>query len=194
MSLAVLTNMSLRLAASTDSDTLLCWRNRIEVRDFMYNSHKISREEHKEWFDCMLNDSSREWHIFSTQERDCGVVYFTEIDRINSTSSWGFYSGPDAPAGVSLLIEIEALSYAFETLGLRRIKCEVLIGNQQIINLHKKSGFTVEGCLRSEKLTPRGMEDVLLLGMLSEEWTVSKARLEARVARHFTPPPHKPSL
>ena len=160
----------------------------------MYTYDEISREKHEGWFDCMLNDSSREWHIFSTQEKECGVVYFTEIDKINSSTSWGFYSGPDAPAGISLLIEIEALTYAFENLGLGRVKCEVLIGNQQIINLHKKSGFTVEGRLRSEKLTPRGMEDVLLLGMLSEEWPASKARLEARVERHLNPPPHKPSL
>jgi len=185
--------MPLRLASRADAEVILLWRNQRKVSDFMYNRHEISIEEHAKWFDCTLSDSTKRWFIFSTNELECGVVYFTKIDINNSTCSWGFYSGPVAPAGVSLLIEIEALTYAFETLNLRRVKCEVLSGNQQVINLHKKSGFIVEGCLRNEKLTSRGLEDVVLLGMLREEWFLSKISLQSRVERYLAPP-HKPGL
>ena len=59
----------------------------------------------------------------------------------------------------------------------------MLSGNQQVINLHKKAGFSQEGCLRSAS-DPRG-EDVHL-GMLQEEWPASRERLKTRASRYLS--------
>ena len=67
---------------------------------------------------------------------ECAVIYFTDISQGDSCS-WGFYSGPSAPAG-RLVIELAGVGYAFQEFYIRRLHCEVLSGNQQVINLIRK--------------------------------------------------------
>jgi UDP-4-amino-4,6-dideoxy-N-acetyl-beta-L-altrosamine N-acetyltransferase len=135
----------------------------------------------------MLEDASKRWLVLNVNERECAVIYFSGIDGDRSCS-WGFYSGPCAAAGVSLMIELAALEYAFEQLLVHRLHCEVLSGNQQVINLHKKTGFIREGCLRQARETPRGIEDVIVFGMLSDAWPAARDRLRSRAAKLLTPP------
>lgn len=176
---------SLRPVSEGDSELLYDWRNRPEVREFMYSSSEIKIADHKNWFASMLEDPSRRTLIMSAKGIECAIICFTDI-RGSMSCSWGFYSGPSAPAGVSMLIELAGLCYAFETLGVNRLHCEVLSGNQQVVNLHKKAGFIQEGCLRKARQTPRGIEDVIIFGMLKEEWPSACDRLQARAARFFS--------
>ena len=173
-------NYCLRLVTNDDMDLVYEWRNRPEVRAFMYSSAEISRKEHEKWFARMLEDHSKRWLVLNIDEKECAVIYFSEIDADRSCS-WGFYSGPFAPVGVSLIVELLGLEYAFEKLGVHRLHCEVLAGNQKVINLHKKSGFVQEGCLRQARETPRGTEDVMIFGMLSNEWPASRELIQNRV-------------
>lgn len=178
---------SLRPVSEADLELLYAWRNRPEVREFMYTSSEIEPAEHRRWFASMLEDPSRQWLALSVKGNECAIICFTDISD-DKTCSWGFYTGRGAPPGVSLIIELAGLSYAFETIGVRRLHCEVLSGNQQVVNLHKKAGFTQEGCLRKARQTPRGLEDVIIFGMLDEEWPSARDRLQARAAKLFTPP------
>lgn len=183
---------SLRPVTTDDKELIYSWRNRPEVRTYMYTSSEIPRDEHERWFVAMLEDSSKHWLILNTRGMDCAVLCFVLNDG-GRTSSWGFYSGPSAPAGVSLLIELAGLEFAFEELGVQRLHCEVLSGNQQVVNLHQKTGFSLEGCLRQARTTPRGIEDVLVFGMLDDEWPTAREQLRNRVARFFSPP-NQPGL
>ena len=72
----------------------------------------------------MLIDPSKRWLIFNDGESECAVIYFSDIVG-QISCSWGFYSGPDARAGVSLLVEYAALEYAFEELrfSVRLVRC-----------------------------------------------------------------------
>jgi RimJ/RimL family protein N-acetyltransferase len=151
----------------------------------MYTSSEIELADYSRWFASMIADPARKWLVMSMKGIECAVIYFTDV-RDGESCSWGSYPCPDAPAGVSLIIELAGLGYAFETLGMRRLHCEVLSGNQQIINLHKKAGFTQEGCLRQARQTPRGLEDVIIFGMLDEEWPSARNRLQAQAAEVFS--------
>jgi UDP-4-amino-4,6-dideoxy-N-acetyl-beta-L-altrosamine N-acetyltransferase len=176
---------SLRPVTEEDVELLYAWRNRLEVREFMYSSSEITIVDHKRWFVSMLADHSRQTLVMAVKGIECAIICFTDI-RESISCSWGFYSGLGAPPGVSLLIELAGLGYAFETLGVNRLHCEVLSGNQQVINLHKKAGFIQEGCLRKARQTPRGLEDVIIFGMLKEEWPNACIRLQARASKLFS--------
>ena len=177
---------ALRPVSQDDLELLFAWRNRPEVREFMYSSSEIELSTHKKWFASMLEDPSRCSLIMNLKGVDCAVILFADI-RGSTSCTWGFYSGPSAQAGVSLLVELAGLRYAFETLRVNRLHCEVLSGNRQVINLHKKSGFTQEGCLHRARLTPRGLEDVIVFGMLKDEWPLARDRLQSRARRIYDP-------
>ncbi|MDB4638758.1 UDP-4-amino-4,6-dideoxy-N-acetyl-beta-L-altrosamine N-acetyltransferase [bacterium] len=175
---------SLRSVTEGDMQLLYAWRNRPEVREYMYSSTEIKLSGHSKWFSAMLQDPSRHSLIMTSKGVDCAVILFSDIRGVTSCT-WGFYAGPNAPAGVSLLVELAGLGYAFETLCVNRLHCEVLSGNQQVANLHKKSGFIQEGCLRQSRQTQRGLEDVIVFGMLKDEWPAARDRLQARAQRIF---------
>lgn len=174
---------SLRVAHQEDWLQILNWRNQEEIRKWMYNSAVIPEDEHKAWYDAMLQDESKQWLILEWNDEPQAVVYFYDISYMSRVSDWGFYPTPQAMQGVSALIEYVALKYAFSGLGLRRLQCEVLSENSGVINLHKKSGFVVEGIRRAARLTVRGVEDVYMLAMLKEEWDNQEASLFKRLKR-----------
>ena len=177
-------DFGLRSVSEADLQLLFDWRNRPEVRAYMFTTSEIDFSEHCIWFASMLVDPSRLYFILSIRGIECAVLSFTNIVEGDSCS-WAFYSGPTAPPGASLIIELAGLQYAFETLRLRRLHCEVLSGNQQVINLHKKAGFTQEGCLRLARQTMRGLEDIIIFGMLDYEWFACSKSLRGRATRFF---------
>ena len=175
---------SLRSVTQGDMQLLYAWRNRPEVREYMYSSSEIKLSDHRKWFSATLQDPTRHSLVLTSNSVDSAIILFSDI-RPPTSCTWGFYSGPNAPSGVSLLVELAGLEYAFETLCINRLHCEVLSGNQQVVNLHKKSGFIQEGCLRQSRQTPRGLEDVIVFGMLKDEWPAARERLQARAQRIF---------
>ncbi len=113
---------------------------------------------------------------------DCGIVNFTRFVPGNGDIFWGFYASPDAPGGTGLKIEYDALCYAFDTLGIHKLNCEVLAFNKKVINLHKKSGFLEEGYFRDFHHSDGQYFDVVRLGMLTSEWTKARGEIEKRLA------------
>jgi UDP-4-amino-4,6-dideoxy-N-acetyl-beta-L-altrosamine N-acetyltransferase len=162
--------ITLRPVELNDSDSIRNWRNRDEIRQWMYTSRLISESEHQKWFEEMKIDPARRLLIIELNQTPQAVIYFSNIDQHSSSCDWGFYPTPHAIQGVSALIEFIALKFAFENLQIRRLQCQVLASNSGVLNLHKKSGFDQEGVLRQAKKTARGLEDVVLFGMLDSEW------------------------
>jgi RimJ/RimL family protein N-acetyltransferase len=67
-------------------------------------------------------------------------------------------------------MEALALEYAFFTLKLHKLQCEVLAFNELVIKLHKKFGFIVEGTLREQHKIDGEYGDIYRLGLLKAEW------------------------
>lgn len=165
----------------SDLELILKWRNNPDTRKNMYTSHEISWEEHKRWFSEQKDDPSRFYFKCSNEDVDIGVVYFTDYHAERGNAFWGFYSGFEAPAGAGIIMEYDALRYAFDTLKLHKLNCEVVSYNKAVINLHKKTGFTEEGVFRDFHYYDGQYHDVIRLGMLASEWEKVKFRLQKRL-------------
>ncbi len=62
------------------------------------------------------------------------------------------------------------IRFAFFHLNLRRLWLKVLAENARAIRLYKKLGFRVEGRLREDSFRAGYYEDVLVMGLLRQEW------------------------
>ncbi len=165
--------------------TILNWRNDARVRNNMYDPHEISLAEHYQWYERIsLSESDR---VFICQHDDnaVGVVYFSDYCQRSRNSSWGFYASSEAGAGAGVKMEYAALSYAFESLQLHKLNCEVISYNHEVINLHKKTGFVIEGTFRDFHCFEDKYYDVIRFGMLSDEWNVAQEGLEKRLNRMY---------
>ncbi len=130
--------------SSTELDTILEWRNQSEVRLYSFNDQLISKQEHYRWWQDIKNDLSKRWMIYVLEGQNAGVVNYYNI-KYQEEAFWGFYFS-DKFEGYEKLklwfkLEKEAISYAFETLKLLKLKCEVFRDNKAALIMHKRIGY-----------------------------------------------------
>lgn len=168
----------LRPMAENDLDLVLEWRNAEDVRRNMYTHHVISPEEHSRWWQRVSIDPFSRLLIFEIDARPAGVVTFSRYTGKNGSATWAFYSGDRSRRGIGSQMERAALEYAFETLEVRRLECEVLDFNRPVVDFHLKHGFTLEGTRRDAYMRDGEHHDIYCLSMLSTEWPRSKAIID----------------
>lgn len=163
----------LRPLAAADAPTLLRWRNLPEIARYMYTDHRISPGEHAAWFARALErDDARYWVIVADGV-DVGAVNLTGIDPRHRTCSWAFYIADPAARGkgTGAFTEYTILELVFSEMGLRKLSCEVLASNPDVLAMHERFGFVREGLFREQILKAGGPVDVHRLGILAREWS-----------------------
>jgi UDP-4-amino-4,6-dideoxy-N-acetyl-beta-L-altrosamine N-acetyltransferase len=159
------------------------WRNREDVRKFMYTQHEISMKEHQNWWNNMSKRTDNVQLIFEYKGQACAVVSFSELSQNNKNASWAFYLGDSAKRGIGSLVEFEALEYAFNILNLHKLKCEVLALNDTVIKMHKKYGFKEEGYFIDEYLYDFDFIDIYRLATFNADWQKTKKIISTKLDR-----------
>ena len=77
-------------------------------------------------------------------------------------------------------MEYLALDYAFVTLKIRKLCCEVFVFNAGVIKLHEKFGFTHEGRLVGHYMKNGMYEDIVCLAKFGDKWSQERAIFRAR--------------
>jgi UDP-4-amino-4,6-dideoxy-N-acetyl-beta-L-altrosamine N-acetyltransferase len=173
----------LRPLEESDLELILHWRNAPAVRQAMYSQHKISMVEHQAWYQRKKVDASAQWFLYLDQsDVPRGVVYFTAIDAQQRSAFWGFYASPEAALGTGVRMSLDALNLAFGELCLSKLSAEALTTNSRSLKMHKKVGFTEEGCFREQFFDGEKRVNVIRLGMLAGEWLSKREVLQGRVA------------
>lgn len=166
----------------SELELVLSWRNAPEVRLKMYTTHEISLAEHLTWWQETRQREDKKYLIYKRGGKPFGIVGFTLINKKNSNCSWAFFAAPNAPRGTGSLMEFLAIDHAFRILELNKLNCEVLEFNCQVIKLHKKFGFQLEGILRQNYKRGNDYFDVHQLGILASEWAVKRPLLLKKIS------------
>lgn len=69
-----------------------------------------------------------------------------------------------------------ALRYSFYELGYHRIEANCFAENNAVIKLLEASGFTLEGCKKQRVFHERAWQDILLWGLLANEFLLNDAQ------------------
>jgi RimJ/RimL family protein N-acetyltransferase len=64
-----------------------------------------------------------------------------------------------------------ALNYAFRVLGLNRVSQQIIEPNAPAMSCYRKAGFAEEGRVRQAEYRDGHYHDVIVLGILRDEWT-----------------------
>jgi UDP-4-amino-4,6-dideoxy-N-acetyl-beta-L-altrosamine N-acetyltransferase len=168
--------IALRQIVPDDRDRLLLWRNAPHVAQYMYTDHSISLEEHARWFAGIGDDKRRRYWIIESNGTPVGLVNLYDIDERNRRCAWAFYLGSEEGrgAGVGSQVECSILVHVFETMGFNKLCCEVLASNEAVWGMHQKFGFVKEGVLRNHVWKSGSFQDVVVLGMTSDDWRQQK--------------------
>lgn len=171
----------LREMTSKDLKQVLQWRNHPDVRKNMYTYHEITETEHAHWFERTTNDPAIKHFIFEADDKPLGFVSFSQIDKQNKRAHWAFYSGSLNVKGLGSRMESLALLYAFESLNLNKLCCEVLSFNEPVVKFHQRFGFEVEGTLKEHYFRDGEAFDVVLLALFKSSWPAVKERIMNKV-------------
>ena len=121
-------------------------RNEDGIRSVMYTDHVIGADEHLAWIERLRTDAKQ--IVFAVTERGrgpLGVVSVNALDRRHKKADWAYYLSQNERGGLGAAIEHVFLAFLFETLGIEKLNCEVIEGNDAVVKLHKKFFFQEEG-------------------------------------------------
>ena len=148
--------------------------NDIEVRDYLSNVFPYT-EIVEENFIKSLSSQKVPTDIVFGIEIDGKLIGTVGIHRINWASrngylgiaifDKGFWNRGIGTEATSLI-----LKYAFEYLNLHKILLEVYEYNERAIRVYEKLGFKREGILRKNHYLKGKYHDVIVMGILQEEY------------------------
>ena len=165
--------------SQADKASLRQWRNEPEVTRWGYSNHVISENEHREWFDAMLTDSSKLYWKIVVDGIAVGAVFLTVISHQEKSCKWGMYLVDVDIRGKGVAQAACALSfrYAFSDLGMDVVKCEAFAQNESAIRLYESVGYVSTGV--QVDAVKRGDESlsVVTLELTRESWNTTESQV-----------------
>lgn len=158
-----------RPLAQEDLAQILSWRNHPDIRQHMLTRHKISPDEHRQWFERASQDARKRLLVVEEAGVAIGFVNFTGVEPAG-VADWGFYAAPGAAKGSGRKICATALNTAFCDFLLHKVCGQALASNAASAGLHLALGFSQEGRLREHSRMDVGHQDLLCFGLLRHEW------------------------
>ena len=162
---------------SSISELVRKWRNSEDVRKYMYIDHTITKEEHDRWLNSLIGKKDRKTWVVYSDKYPVGIAQLSYIDFDNKNAEWGVYIGDNHFRGIGLgsRILITLINYVFDEIKFNRMHTRVLANNSSALKLYEKLGFQKEGILRKHLYRDGEYLDIVIMGILKEEWNAIKA-------------------
>lgn len=144
----------LRLMTSDDTDLIIEWRNKDDVRKNFIYQELFTREGHESWIKNMIQTGRAVQMIICELSggKPLGSVYIRDIDRKHNKAEYGIFIGEDSARGrgVGTAAAKLMLQYCFDEEKLHRVYLRAFASNLQAIRSYEKAGFVREGLLKDD--------------------------------------------
>ncbi len=159
----------LRRVVEEDYSTFLLWLNDPEIRINLAIRYTVDIADLKN----RLSEGVYLSIIF--EDKLAGYVALKDISQLNQRAYLETVVGVQfRRMGVAKDALITLLNYAFGELNLHKVLLEVYEFNQSAYELYKKVGFVLEGRLRQNSFKMGKFYDLLIMGVLKEEFNNHK--------------------
>lgn len=181
--------INLALLTSLDAESQMKVReirNEENVRKWMYTDHVIGADEHLGWINRLNHDDRQIVFVVLDEQRSLlGVASVNAVDRLHKKTDWAYYLTESARGGLGSALEYSFIDFIFDTLGMEKLNCEVIEGNDAVVKLHKKFLFQEEGFRRSNIIKNGVRMGVHLLGLTKNDWLAGKGEVREKYKMVF---------
>ena len=166
--------ISLTTVTIDDLSTMFTWINDRDQVLFNAPYKPVHEGQHRAWFEAI--QQRNDMVIFGIRMRESGkLVGYCQLHNINlvhRTAELQIRLGEVAERGHGYGTEATQLllNFAFNDLNLNRVYLHVFHNNAPAIRMYEKVGFVHEGILRKAAHIDGSYIDVLLMGILREEY------------------------
>ena len=177
--MTVIVGQKCRLRPLQRSDLMrsIEWRNDSATRDAVLGYRFPVTEKMEEgWYDRILSDQGGKRASFAVEDLSdnvhVGFVHLSDIDWPCRSAQFGIAIGDRSRQrrGIGGEATELVLAYGFDTLNLSRIELRVVDGNSHARHIYRKMGFVEEGRLRRAAFSDGRTADVIIMGVLREEF------------------------
>lgn len=165
--------IELRDLVPDDEERLFAWRGEPEVARWMSDADVSGREAHRAWFERLNSDPDQRGWLIERAGRPSGLLTLAGLTGHHRRAGWNWFVG-DSEArgrGVGRAAQVLGLDRAFGELGLNKVWAQVMADNDAAMKVMAGAGFRREGYLRGHVLKDGQPRDVVMLGMLADEWS-----------------------
>jgi RimJ/RimL family protein N-acetyltransferase len=171
----VLEGEKVRLRPVRDDDLafLHAIANDPDLRGWLRFERPMTESEERAWMAHLHDDEGRVWLIEARASgQRVGVLSLLEWSHVARIAELGVTLGAATDRGAGYGGEAcrLALRHAFEDMDLQRVHLNVYEDNPAV-RLYRRLGFREEGRLRRHTYKRGAYRDVLLMGLLREEWS-----------------------
>ena len=164
--------IGLRDLVPGDADLLYAWRQAPEVGRWMSDADFPSEDDHRSWFDRLRAATDMRGWMITRDGKPSGLLTFSGLGGPHRRAEWNWFLG-DAEArgrGVGRAAQVLGLDRAFDDLKLHKVFAEVMADNDAALKAQSGAGFRREGYLPGHVLKDGQPRDVVIVGILAEEW------------------------
>jgi UDP-4-amino-4,6-dideoxy-N-acetyl-beta-L-altrosamine N-acetyltransferase len=164
--------IDLRELRDEDEGVLFQWRSEPEVDRWMSDAAFPSADAHAAWFSGLRSDPDMRGWLITRGGTAAGLLTLTGLLSHHRRAGWNWFLGSAEARGrgVGRAAQVLGLDRAFGELGLHKVFAEVMADNDAALKAQVASGFRREGYLRGHVLKNGSPRDVVLLGILADEW------------------------
>jgi RimJ/RimL family protein N-acetyltransferase len=171
-------NVLLRPVKRSDISYFLKWFNDPEVVQYLEMYLPMTEMSEEKFIEELGTTRARSDALFvieaikGASTKPIGNCGLHEIDSKDRKAMFGIVIGEKDYWSKSYGTEAARLliNYGFQQLNLHRISSSAFAFNERSIKLHKKVGFQEEGRLRQATFKNGQYHDLMLFGILREEW------------------------
>lgn len=162
-----------------DVDVVVPWFHDYEFLRLLDDDpvRPLSRESHERWYEEAAK--AKDAYHFSIRTLDgdtlIGTCSLYDQDRRSHSATFGIGVGDKAYWGRGYGTEATRLTLraAFYELNYHRVELEVFAYNARAIRAYEKAGFVQEATLREAVYREGAYHDVLVMGVLKDEWVAA---------------------
>lgn len=162
----------LRLITLEDTDLIVAWRNRRDVRKHFIYQELFTKESHENWVNTMIKTGKVVQMMICEIEGDkpIGSVYIRDIDHHHRKAEYGIFIGEETGRGRGIGTAAAGLmiQYAFEEMNLHRLFLRVFADNTRAVCSYQKAGFVKEAHLRDDVCIDGEYRDMILMAIINE--------------------------
>ena len=164
----------LRPIETDDIGQLYEWHQDLELEALTGWMPRMSRARFERRYEDLVREPPEDFVLFGIEYdgRLVGYVELAEISRINRRAAIGFVVADRRVRrrGIGRTAVILMLDYAFALEDVDRVYAEVFSFNEPSLRLLEHVGFQREGRLRQHVVHQGRRQDVVMLGLLREEF------------------------
>lgn len=163
----------LRLMTRDDTENIVNWRNKEEVRSQFIYQKPFTKESHEKWIETMIETGKVVQMMIVENDTDkaIGSVYVRDIDMEHKKGEYGIFIGELDYLGKGYGTEAAELmiEYAFEFIGLHKLMLRVYAENERAIKSYQKAGFVKEAYLKDDVCVAGQYRDIVLMAVINKE-------------------------